>query len=129
VHLRQNTLPGFFRPTKDWDLVVMLNHPLLASPEFKSQVGPSFGNNFNNRVEEAVGSATDLWTAYREEAFAKFPRPWLGYLMLLEEPYRASHSRAEPTEPGGCPAVGSRLREPRQVVQVFGARRVRNVPN
>jgi len=32
----------------------------------KSQVGPSFGNNFNNRTEEAIGSAIDLWTAFRE---------------------------------------------------------------
>lgn len=54
--------------------------------EFKSQVGPSFGNNFNNRVEEALGNASDLWTGfYREGAFKPSMRPWLGYLMLLEE--------------------------------------------
>jgi len=78
-------LPGFFRPTKQWDLLVVVRGKLLATLEFKSQVGPSFGNNFNNRVEEAVGSSTDLWTAYREGAFGQWPRPWLGYLMLLEE--------------------------------------------
>ena len=53
--------------------------------EFKSQVGPSFGNNFNNRTEEALGSATDVWAAYREGEFNESPRPWLGYLMLLED--------------------------------------------
>lgn len=58
---------------------------LVASMEFKSQVGPSFGNNCNNRVEEALGNATDLWTAYREGAFSPSSRPWLGYFMLLEE--------------------------------------------
>lgn len=58
---------------------------LLAAFEFKSQVGPSFGNNFNNRTEEALGSATDIWTAFREGAFQTSQRPWLGYLMLLEE--------------------------------------------
>ena len=52
--------------------------------EFKSQVG-SFGNNFNNRTEESLGSATDIWTAYREGAFALSQRPWLGYVMVLEE--------------------------------------------
>ena len=52
--------------------------------EFKSQVG-SFGNNFNNRVEEALGNATDLHTAYREGAFKPSPAPWLGYLMLLQQ--------------------------------------------
>jgi len=77
-------LPGFFRPTKQWDLLVVVDGNLLASVELKSQVGPSFGNNFNNRTEEAVGSATDLWTAYREGAFKEI-RPWLGYLMLLEQ--------------------------------------------
>ncbi len=83
---RENlTLPGFFRPTKQWDLVVVAGESLLASVEFKSLCGPSFGNNYNNRVEEAVGNSTDLWTAYREGAFQTSPRPFLGYLMLLEE--------------------------------------------
>ena len=58
-------LPGFFRPTKEWDLVVVKNGRLVAAIEAKSQVGPSFGNNFNNRTEEAMGSALDLWTAFR----------------------------------------------------------------
>lgn len=62
-------LPGFFRPTKEWDLLVVKNGHLVAAIEAKSQVGPSFGNNFNNRTEEAMGSALDLWTAYREGAF------------------------------------------------------------
>lgn len=79
------TLPGFFRPTKRWDLLVVHNHKLIAALEFKSQVGPSFGNNFNNRCEEAIGAATDLWTAYRENSFEATQRPFLGYLMLLED--------------------------------------------
>lgn len=78
-------LPGFFRPTKEWDLLVVRDGQLLAALEFKSQVGPSFGNNFNNRTEEAMGSALDLWTAYRENAFNSIVKPWLGYLFLLEE--------------------------------------------
>jgi hypothetical protein len=53
--------------------------------EFKSQVGPSFGNNFNNRSEEAIGSATDIWVAYREGRFGKSPTPFLGYFFLLED--------------------------------------------
>ncbi len=77
-------LPGWYRPEKKWDLVVVADGQLLASVEFKSQVG-SFGNNYNNRTEEAIGSAADLWAAYREGAFETSGRPWLGYLMLLEE--------------------------------------------
>ena len=78
-------LPGYFRAEKKWDLLVVIDGVLLAAFEFKSQVGPSFGNNFNNRTEEALGSATDIWTAFREGAFQTTQRPWLGYLMLLEE--------------------------------------------
>jgi hypothetical protein len=79
-------LPGYFRPTKRWDMLVVHDGHLIAAIEFKSQLGPSFGNNFNNRTEEALGSAVDLWTAYREGAFGKEqPRPWLGWVMLLEE--------------------------------------------
>jgi hypothetical protein len=87
-HIHHNTaleLPGFFRPTKEWDLLVVRDGQLILALESKSQVGPSFGNNFNNRTEEAMGSALDLWTAYREGAFNKTIRPWLGYLFLLED--------------------------------------------
>lgn len=79
------TLPGYFRPTKLWDLLVINEGRLIAALEFKSQVGPSFGNNFNNRAEEAIGTAHDLWTAYREGAFGEQPRPFVGWLMLLED--------------------------------------------
>jgi len=78
-------LPGFFRPEKKWDLLVVDDDVLIAATEFKSQIGPSFGNNFNNRTEEAIGTAQDIWTAYREGAFRVSERPWLGYLMMLEE--------------------------------------------
>jgi hypothetical protein len=78
-------LPGFYRPTKEWDIVVVVEGNLLAAIELKSQIGPSFGNNFNNRTEEALGSALDIWTAYREGAFRSSPAPWLGYLLLLED--------------------------------------------
>jgi hypothetical protein len=82
---KQVELPGWFRAEKKWDLVIVHNKELLAAVEFKSQVGPSFGNNFNNRSEEALGSATDIWAAYREGAFKPSSRPFLGYLMLLED--------------------------------------------
>jgi hypothetical protein len=53
--------------------------------EFKSQAGKSIGNNVNNRSEEAVGSAKDIWIAFREGRFGKAPAPFLGYLFLLED--------------------------------------------
>lgn len=84
VHSDKNVeLPGWYRPEKKWDLLIVADRQFHAAIEFKSHVG-SFGNNYNNRTEEALGSATDIWAAYREGAF-KPPAPWLGYLMLLEE--------------------------------------------
>jgi hypothetical protein len=79
------TLPGFFRPTKLWDLLVLNEGKLVAAIEFKSQVGPSFGNNANNRCEEALGTAVDLKTAFREGAFGGSRKPFVGYLILLED--------------------------------------------
>ncbi len=95
------TIPGYFRPTKMWDSIVMYKGRLVAAFELKSQVGPSFGNNFNNRSEESIGSATDFWTAHRENAFVRPDRsqefdpsdskpPFLGYLMLLEDCARST---------------------------------------
>lgn len=87
IHLNRSvvTLPGYFRPTKLWDLLVVNEARLIAALEFKSQVGPSFGNNFNNRTEEAIGTAHDLWVAYREGAFGKQPRPFVGWMMMVED--------------------------------------------
>ena len=78
-------LPGFFRPTKEWDLVVVKNNNLITAIEAKSQVGPSFGNNFNNRTEEAMGSALDIWTAFREGAFNRGVQPFIGYFFMLDD--------------------------------------------
>lgn len=83
-------LPGWYRPEKQWDLLVIAGGELIAGIEFKSQVG-SFGNNYNNRTEEAIGSAMDIWAAYREGAFKPSARPWLGYMMLLEEALGSTH--------------------------------------
>jgi len=77
-------IPGFYRPTKRWDVVVVRKNRLCAAIELKSQVGPSFGNNFNNRTEEAIGNSVDLWRAFQEGVVGSYP-PWLGYFFLLED--------------------------------------------
>ena len=106
---KKRTIPGFFRPTKDWDLIVIAERHLWLAVELKSQVGPSFGNNYNNRVEEGIGNASDLRTAFRENTFGTIV-PWVGYLLLLEDcadchsPVRASEEhfpiRPEFRQPG-----------------------------
>jgi len=88
-HRKKLELPGYFRAEKQWDILAVKNGQLLVAIEAKSQTGPSFGNNFNNRTEEAIGSAVDLWTAYREGALNKDIKPWLGYLFLLEDAPRS----------------------------------------
>lgn len=98
---RKLTIPGYFRPTKMWDALIIYKGRLVATFELKSQVGPSFGNNFNNRSEESIGSATDFWTAHRENAFvirddstlfdiSDTKPPFLGYLMFLEDCARST---------------------------------------
>ncbi len=79
----KNYLPGYFRSSKDWDmLIISPSRKLIAAIELKSQVG-SYGNNFNNRTEEAIGSAVDLWTAFREGQFREQQAPWVGWLMVV----------------------------------------------
>ncbi len=85
IYTKSNHLPGYFRPSKDWDFVLISQKKnLVAAIELKSQVG-SFGNNFNNRTEEALGSALDLWTAYKWEVYDRQMPPWVGYLVLMEK--------------------------------------------
>jgi hypothetical protein len=84
IKMGKPTLPGYYRVSKQWDLVVVYGGHLVAAIEFKSQVG-SVGKNYNNRFEEALGSATDVQAAQQEyEAFGEVP-PWLGYVFVLKE--------------------------------------------
>lgn len=78
-------LPGYYRAEKKWDLLVVSRGHLVAAVEFKSQAGESIGNNINNRSEEAIGTATDFWVAFREGRFKDSRAPFLGYFFLLED--------------------------------------------
>ena len=83
IYTSQASLPGFFRSSKNWDfLIIAPNKKLIAAVELKSQIG-SYGNNFNNRTEEALGDAVDLWTAFRENQFPGQSAPWVGYLTVV----------------------------------------------
>jgi len=78
-------LPGHFRPSKQWDLVLLQRARLIATLEFKSLGGPSFGNNADNRCEEALGSGLDLSVAQREEIFGSGADPFVGFFILVED--------------------------------------------
>ena len=91
IYLKNNHIPGFFRASKDWDLLIVSpKGNLIAAIELKSQVG-SYGNNLNNRTEEALGSAEDFWTAYREKSFKCTQTPWLGYMMIVGKEEASTH--------------------------------------
>lgn len=78
------TLPGYYRHEKEWDTAVVHDGELLAVVEYKSQAS-SFGNNLNNRAEEAIGNNTDIIEAYEQGVFAPSPQPFIGYLMLMAD--------------------------------------------
>jgi hypothetical protein len=78
------SLPGYYRPQKQWDVVVVYHGILIAAFELKALGGPSFGNNYNNRVEEALGSAMDLKRAVLADIYPG-ERPWLGYFFIMQD--------------------------------------------
>lgn len=100
----RNDLPAYFRPSKNWDLVVLYRGALVAAMEFKSQRGPSFGNNFNNRTEEALGLAADSQMAVEKGLFGSL-KPWFGFIMVVEHapgstgPVKISKSMPFPADP------------------------------
>jgi hypothetical protein len=114
-------LPGYFRATKKWDLIVVSDGQLVLAMEFKSQAGKSIGNNVNNRSEEAVGSAKDIWIAFREGRFGKSPAPFLGYFFLLEDRsnVRIPVSNKEPYFPVDSVFRGEAQRKSRKGVERF----------
>ena len=91
-------VPGYYRPQKNWDVVVLRAGKLIAAIELKSQSG-SFGNNFNNRTEEVLGVSRDFWMAYRERVFGVTDAPWLGYLFFLEDSPASDHAVALANSP------------------------------
>lgn len=84
LHDHSAVLPGYYRATKRWDIAVVHKGNLLAVMELKS-IASSFGNNLNNRIEEAVGNNTDLYQAYEDGLFEPSPTPWVGYLILMAD--------------------------------------------
>lgn len=80
---RPAQLPGYYRRSKNWDIVGRYGEALGAVIELKSQVG-SIGNNANNRIEEMIGQSVDFWKASREELLGA-TTPWFGYVMLIED--------------------------------------------
>lgn len=87
-------IPGYYRRSKNWDVVATYKGHLVALVELKSQVG-SEGNNGNNRIEEALGNVYDASTAQElNEAFGTLPI-WTAFCIAFgSSPADAKPSRA-----------------------------------
>jgi hypothetical protein len=76
---------GFFRSSKSWDIVCRdPEGELRVAIEFKSQVD-SYGNNENNRYEEALGSGLDARARYGESVL-------LGFVLVLCDEEKTSRT-------------------------------------
>lgn len=87
---QRTVLPGNFRPTKNWDFLIIKNRIPLVALEFKS-IMSSFGNNLNNRAEEAVGQGADL-NAVLEANEIPLESVFSGYLMIMADDPASSRS-------------------------------------
>lgn len=83
-------LPAYLRPTKNWDLVVVHRGILVAAIELKALGGPSFGNNYSNRLEEAIGCSVDI-TAENAANLLGPEKPWLGYFFVIQDHPLSQH--------------------------------------
>lgn len=82
---RSLTLPGWFRMAKDWDMLAFDGGDLLAAVELKS-INSSFGNNANNRTEEALGSAVDAAHAIKGWLIpSENVMPALAYVLVIRD--------------------------------------------
>lgn len=96
-------LPGFFRATKRWDLVVVHRGVLVAAIELKGIGGDenSIGRNYNNRLEEAMGNSLDIGRANDIQLVGP-EQPWLGYFFIMED--TPTSRQAKRPEQGVLPA-------------------------
>ena len=85
LDVKKRPIAGYFRRDKSWDIVVMVADRVVGIIELKSMAGHSPGQNYNNRTDEALGQAVDVWKAVEREIIDTPLRPWLGYFMLLED--------------------------------------------
>lgn len=88
-HIRRDeaiALPGSYNPSpRRWDLVVVDDDSgPIAAVNLKTATGPSFGNNFSNRVQEILGDAVDLGRPYEPEMLSAF-KPCLALFFALED--------------------------------------------
>lgn len=91
-------LPGWFRATKKWDIVGLNEGQLVMAIELKSICG-SYGNNLNNRAEEAIGGAIDARFAVERELINRSIPPIFGYVLIVKKEDLSMVKCTNPREP------------------------------
>lgn len=86
IHVgRTATLPGAYGlGRRAWDLVVIKDGIPLAAIVLKTLGGPSYGNNYNNRIQELTSIAFDVRRQYGSRELNQL-QPYLGLIFILEE--------------------------------------------
>lgn len=78
-------LPGTFRETNYWDMVILCRNRLLAAIELNSLCGPSFSANADQCCEKAIASGYEFRAAQGAALFGLGVSPFLGYFLLVED--------------------------------------------
>jgi len=86
------TLPGFYEQTTEWEFIVMRRNRLVAVIRLDGVVAE---DNHHQRTAEAVYAAHAFQAAYRADMFEALTRPFVGWLMLVED---APKSRSPVTD-------------------------------
>ena len=76
--------PGYYRPEKQWDLIVVVDGKLLVAVRAEVASWAKFRQQLNNRAgKRRSAMPRDIWTADRQGLLGVCQAPFLGYLFLL----------------------------------------------
>ena len=89
-----SALPGFYEQTTEWDFMVLRRGRLAAVIRLDAVPNPAEDNE-HHQTAEAVYAAHAFQAAYRAGMFEAIARPFVGWLMLVED---APGSRSPVTE-------------------------------
>ncbi len=89
-------IPGWFRASKQWDILAFKGDQLIAGIELKS-VSSSYGNNLNNRLEEAIGEAVDAKFANDRGLINHVIPPLMCYALIVKKEKESESIRKNPS--------------------------------
>ncbi len=84
-HDRPVSLPGHFSATQSWDIVVVNEGRLIAAIKADFVLGPSLSAGAGCDYDKVLGRAMELKAVYRKGVFGETRKPFVGYLILLED--------------------------------------------